>query len=75
MQLHTAILETSSVTITHQANEKLPTWKQVAQVETHTCYKLHTQHSARHSRGVPSTSAVGTQHTEIYEMQQKQESL
>ena len=55
VQLHTAILETSWVTITHQANEKIPTWKQVAQAETHTCYKLHTQHSARHSRGVPST--------------------
>lgn len=59
VQLHTAILETSWVTIIHQANEKTPTWKQVAQADTHTCYKFHTQHSARHSRGVPSAPSCG----------------
>ena len=60
--IHRAILETSWETPAHQANEKIPTWKQVAQAETYLA--LNSTLSIQ-SRGNPQLPAVETQHTKL----------
>lgn len=70
---HGAISETDWVTPTHQANGKIPTWKEAGQAKN-SHGKLHTQHSVIQSTENPQLSAVETLH-KTSNMQKKRENL